>query len=310
MKTRQRMIVLIGVIAALTFGSVISAKHFGEWAAPVSVESIPGTSSELNTASMDSCAVESPDGLSLYISSNRPGGLGGLDIWVARRDSADDPFGAPENLGAPINTAANDFCPAPVRGNRLYFNSSRAGGCGALDLYSTHFNKGEWEEPENLGCDINGSASDGYPAYFEDEEGNSYLFFSSNRAGGFEPGGADVDIYFSLNGGAAQLAPGLNTASNDLRLSVRKDGREVFFDSDRAGGLGGNDIWTATRESVVDDWLAPVHLDAPVNSPANDIRPMLSWDGLTMYFESTRPGGEGLSDNYVTTREKLKGSEQ
>src|SRR5688572_30822324 len=144
---------------------------------------------------MDSCAVQSPDGLSLYISSNRTGGLGGLDIWVARRDSADDPFGAPENLGAPINSAANDFCPAPVRGNRLYFNSNRTGGCGALDLYSTHFNKGEWEEPQNLGCDINSSASDGYASYFEDDEGNSYLYFSSNRTGGFELGGSDVDIY-------------------------------------------------------------------------------------------------------------------
>ena len=303
------IVVLVGAVAALTFGPVVSATHFSEWAAPVSVESIPGASAELNTAFTDSCAVESPDGLSLYISSNRPGGFGGLDIWVSRRADSDGSFGAPENLGASINTAANEFCPAPVRGDRLYFNSNRAGGCGNLDLYSTRFHKDEWTEPENLGCDINSSASDGYPAYFEDDEGNAYLFFSSNRTGGFEPGGSDVDIYFSLNGAAPQLAPGLNTASNDLRLSVRKDGREVFFDSDRAGGLGGNDIWTATRESVTDDWLAPVHPDAPVNSPANDIRPMLSWDGLTMYFESTRPGGEGLSDNYLTTREKLKGSE-
>lgn len=306
MKIKQILIVFVGVVAALTFGSVIYAQHFGEWAAPVSVEAIPGTSSELNTAFNEMCAIQDPDGLSLYITSNRPGGMGGLDIWVARRAKSDDPFGAPENLGAPVNSTGNDFCPAPVRGNRLYFNSNRAGGCGALDLYFTRLHKGEYEEPQNLGCDINGPASDGYPSYFEDDEGNSYLYFSSNRTGGI--GG--VDIYFSLNGAAAQLVPGLNTASDDLRTYVRKDGREVVFDSNRAGTLGGSDIWTATRESIFDDWLPPVHLDAPVNSPANEVRPTFSWDGLTMYFDSNRSGGEGLSDNYVTTREKLKDNER
>ncbi len=308
MKTRQMLIVFVGVVAALTFGSIISAQHFGDWAAPASVESIPGTSSELNTAFNDVCAVQAPDGLSLYISSNRPGGMGGLDIWVSRRAKPDDPFGTPENLGAPVNGTGNDFCPSPVRGNRLYFNSNRAGGCGAVDLYFTRLHRGAWTEPENLGCDINSSAGDAYPSYFEDDKDNSYLYFSSNRPGGFEPGGTDVDIYFSLNGGAPQLAPGLNTASDDLRTSVRKDGREIVFDSNRAGTLGGSDIWTATRASIDDDWLPPVHLDAPINCPAVETRPTLSWDGFTMYFDSTRPGGEGLSDNYVTTREKLKGN--
>jgi len=310
MKIKQRILVIAGVVAALTFGSIVSAKHFGDWAAPVSVEAIPGTSSELNTTANDSCAVESPDGLSLYISSNRiPGGMGGLDIWVARRASTDDPFGAPENLGAPVNSPVNDFCPAPVRGNGLYFTSNRtvAGGCGGADIYFTRLHRGEWTEPENLGCDINSSAGDAYPSYFEDDAGNSYLYFASNRTGGFEPGGSDADFYFSLNNGAPQLAPGLNTASNDSRLFIRKDGREVVFDSNRAGSLGGsNDIWTATRASIFDDWLPPVHLAAPINTLASESRPTLSWDGLTMYFDSTRPG-EGSSDNYVTTRVKLRG---
>ena len=309
MKIKQNRIMFVGVVAALTFAAVISAQHFGDWSAPISVESIPGSSLELNTAFNDMCATETPDGLTLYISSNRPGGMGGLDIWVARRASSGDPFDAPVNMGAPVNGTGNDFCPSPVRGNRLYFNSSRAGGCGALDLYFTRFHQGGWTEPENLGCNINGPASDGYPSYFEDDKGNAYLYFSSNRPGGFEPGGTDVDIYFSLNGGAAQLAPGLNTASDDLRTSVRKDGREIVFDSNRAGTLGGSDIWTATRESTFEDWAAPVHLNAPINGPANEVRPTLSWDGVTMYFDSNRPGGEGLSDNYVTTRAKLKGIE-
>ncbi len=310
MKIKQ---MLLGIVAALTFSSVVSAQHFGEWSAPVNAESIPGTSSELNTAFNDGCPIQAPDGLSLFIASNRPGGFGGQDIWVARRASPDEPYGAPENLGAPVNSAADDFCPLPVRGHGLYFVSARAGGCGGTanaDIYFTREKRGVYQEPQHLDCDINSPAGEASPSYFEDDNGNSYLYFSSNRTGGFEPGGADSDIYFSLNFGAAQLAPGLNTASDDSRPNVRKDGREIVFDSKRAGGLGGFDIWTATRESIYGDWLSPIHLDAPINSAANETRASLSWDGLTMVFGSNRPGGEGMTDVYVTTRAKLKGSER
>jgi hypothetical protein len=309
MKLKQ---ILLGIVAALTFGSVISAQHFGEWSAPVNAESIPGTSSELNTAFNDGCPIQAPDGLSLFIASNRPGGFGGLDIWVARRASPDQPYGAPENLGEPINSAADDFCPSPVRGKGLFFVSARiqAEGCGGADMYFARENRGVYQEPQNLGCDINSAAGEASPSFFEDDSGNSDLYFSSNRAGGFEPGGADSDIYLSLNFGAALLAPGLNTASDDARPNVRKDGREIVFDSNRAGGPGGFDIWTATRESIYGDWLQPVHLNTSINTAANETRASLSWDGLTMVFGSNRPGGEGMADVYVTTREKLKGNER
>ena len=314
MKIKQSILVFVGVIAALTFASVISAMRFGDWAAPVSVESIPGTSSEFNTAFNDGCPVQSPDRLSFYMASNRPGGLGGQDIWVARRESADDPWGTPENLGAPVNSAADDFCPSPVRGKGLYFVSARTqpGSCGGSDIYFTREKKGDWEEPENLGCEINSAAAEWSPSYFEGEDGQEFLYFSSTRPGGFDndPGAVgDMDIYFSTNSGAPQLAPGLNTVFDDSRPNVRKDGREIVFDSTRPGTLGATDIWTASRETIADDWSSLIHFDAPINSPAGESRASLSWDGLQMVFGSTRPGGEGQADIYVTTREKLKGTE-
>jgi Tol biopolymer transport system component len=306
---RARLLVFASIAAALTFTSLVSAKRFGAWDAPINAESIPGTSSELNTPFNDGCPIQSPDGLSLFIASNRPGGLGGQDLWVAHRASKGDPWGAPENLGSPVNSSADDFCPLPVRGHGLFFVSARAGGCGGADIYFTRLSHDEWQVPENLGCDINSPGGEASPSYFEDESGNAFLYFSSNRAGGFELGGVDSDIYFSLNFGPAQLAPGLNTASDDSRPNVRKDGREIVFDSTRAGTLGVlPDIWTAKRESIYDDWLAPVHLDEPINSMSSETRATLSWDGLTMVFGSTRPGSEGSTDVYVTTREKLKGN--
>ena len=147
---------------------------------------------------------------------------------------------------------------------------------------------------------MNSFAQDAYVSYFEDDKDNSYLFFNSNRTGGFEPGGTDVDLDFSLNGGAPQLAPGLNTASNDFQPNVRKDKHAVisFFQI----GL------VRSAEMI----FGPQHTQASmtigcrpfIQTPRLTVRqskhsPTLSWDGLTMYFDSTRPGGEGLSDNYA-----------
>ncbi len=71
---------LVGVVAVLA-GIAAAAPHFSAWAAAQKIDEIDGNSSELNTPSIDGCPIQSPDGLSLYMASNRPGGLGGLDIW-------------------------------------------------------------------------------------------------------------------------------------------------------------------------------------------------------------------------------------
>ncbi|MGI8789198.1 MAG: FG-GAP-like repeat-containing protein [Pyrinomonadaceae bacterium] len=302
------------LLTVLSLGTAAFGQRFSDWSTPVNAESIPGTSSELNTPFNDGCPIQSPDGLSLFIASNRPGGMGGQDIWIATRANRNAPWGAPQNPGAPINSSADDFCPNPVPGVGLYFVSSRvqAGACGGPDIYFTRFRNNVWGEPENLGCDINSAAGEASPSYFVDEGGHAILYFSSTRPGGFEPGGTDSDIYYSVDFGAAQLAPNLNTASDDSRPNVRKDGHEIVFDSNRAGTLGGNDIWTASRAATNSDWSAPFHFAAPLNSAASESRASLSFDGLTMVFGSTRPGSEpdanGVPSNdvYVTTREQLR----
>src|SRR6266550_3993082 len=166
---RSRLLVFVGIAVALTFTSLVSAKHFGDWGAPVNVESIPGTSSELNTASNEGYPIQSPDGLNLYIVSDRPGGFGALDIFVARRATTDDPWGDPENLGLPVNSSVNDHSPTPVPGHGLFFVSARDGGCGGDDIYFTRFKHGAWEEPQNVGCQINSTAGESSPSYFEDD---------------------------------------------------------------------------------------------------------------------------------------------
>jgi hypothetical protein len=65
------------------------------------------------------------------------------------------------------------------------------------------------------------------------------------------------------------------------------------------------DIWLSTRGSTLDFWSTPVNLGPTVNYPDYVTgRPALSWDGTTLYFYSTRPGGFGGRDLYVATRKK------
>jgi hypothetical protein len=295
--------------AALSLGSALSAG----WGAPVRVESIPGTSPDFNYSGLDGCPIESPDGLSFYMASDRPGGLGGIDIWRATRPSPSAPWGTPVNLGAPVNSAADDFCPTPVQDGRLFFVSSRPGGCGGPDIYfSRPAGGGTWSEPVNLGCQTNSPGAEFSPSLVELGPNDTVLFFSSARPGGFAPEaeGAmpDHDIYYSRalpdgSFGHAILVEGVNSAVDDARPNVRLDGLEMVFDSVRPGGQGGPDTWVTSRPTVKSPWSTPVNPGAPINSAAGETRPSLSRDGSRLYFGSARSGGDGGSDIYVATRD-------
>ena len=299
---------LASVVPLLMATPALAAHSFSAWGPAVSLESVPGANSELNTPSLDGCPILSRDGLQLYIASNRPGGLGGLDIWVAERASPDGPLGAPVNVGAPINSEYNDFCPSPLRdGQGFIFVSNRPGGCGGADIYLTRRHPVDgWEEPVNLGCEVNSGADEAGPVLSFAEPGPPTLYFSSTRVGG--PGGSN--LYMSRMAGAwsfdpAELVPGVNSDYDDMQPSVSRDGRELVFASNRPGpgSQGGFDIWSASRDSIAGDWSAPVNLGPNVNSTANEIRAALSWKGTTLVFSSTRPGGEGMLDIYYATRD-------
>ena len=312
---------LNGIAVALVAAVGVSATAvamptgFSDWSPATRVEAQPGTDPAFNGPALDGCPFISRDERTLYMASNRPGGLGGIDIWVARRSSPDDPWGAPENLGAPVNSSANDFCPTIDRnGHVLFFVSNRAGGCGGADIYVTRRRPDGWDDPRNLGCDVNSSADEASPSPLPEPGSGKVLYFSSVRPGGFAADAAgatvgDSDLYVSERHdgayGPPELVPRVNTAFEDGQPNVRRDGREIFFFSNRPGTLGMADIYAATRPDTRDPWSEPVNLGPNVNSADGaETRPSLSWDGTTLYFGSTRPGGEGSSDHYVTTRSR------
>jgi WD40-like Beta Propeller Repeat len=95
---------------------------------------------ELNTAFADAGAEVRHDGLEILIHSTRPGSLG-LDLWAATRDSTDDSFSEPINLGVPVNSVATDRdAGLSAKRTEMVLSSDRPGGFGMLDLYvSTRF---------------------------------------------------------------------------------------------------------------------------------------------------------------------------
>jgi len=298
---------LIAAVLGLAFAAAAQAGHVSTWTTALKIDEIPGNSTELNTPDMDGCPIQSPDGLSLYLASNRPGGQGLLDIWVARRASKHDPWGDPRNLGEPVNSPANDFCPTPIGRGGLFFVSQEAlpGSCGLGDIYFTRFHRATgWREPERLACAPLG------PNTALDEQGPSYfragrtgvLYFSSSSP--TVPG----EIYASRGrpdagfGPAAPVA-GLNDpGANDIQPNVRRDGLEVDLSSNRSGTLGGQDVWIATRARICDPWSVPRNIGPAVNTGGNETRPSLSRKGDELLF-GRAPGPEGLSDVYLSTRD-------
>lgn len=129
----------------------------------------------------------SKDGKTLYFVSDKTGGIGGTDLYVATKD-ANGAWGDVKNLGAEINTVSDEKFPFIADDGTLYFSSNKAGGLGGLDVYKTKFTAGKWTKPENLIAPINSTQDDF--AFIIDEK-NKAGFFSSNRDGGM----GEDDIY-------------------------------------------------------------------------------------------------------------------
>ena len=152
--------------------------------------------SVVNTLLSDFGPCISTDGLKLYFQSkDRAGGLGGVDIWVTMRDTIDDEWRTPMNLGATVNTSAKDNCPSiSADGLSLYFTSDRPGGSGEIDIWVTtqqtseRIPEGYWGTPINLGPTVNSPQVDLEPCISSDRLS---LFFHSDRSGG----SGDADIW-------------------------------------------------------------------------------------------------------------------
>lgn len=299
------------LMAALIIASVIllqpapqATPRYSDWSVPENLGPI------VNSPADDALPALTKDGQSLYFTSNRSGGVGSFDIWVSRRNGRDEPWGVPVNIGAPVNSAGADAGAVVSRdGHWLFFHSIRAGGLGGFDLMAawrprTHDDFG-WQTPINLGPAVNSPSNDAGPTLLDVGDGDlTELYFGSDRPGGF--GSWDVYVSEFRSDGtisAATLVPELSSPAAEQRPAIRRDGLEIFFGSDRLGSAGAYDIWTSTRPTVFSAWSTPI-LVAAVSSAFHEVQPAISSDARTMILTSNRPGGYGLTDLYVSTRQK------
>ena len=177
----------------------------------------------------------SPDGNRVYFTSSRPAdgdgpGVENSDIWFV--DRTVDGWGDPVRFPEPINTEMRELYPSESRDGYVYFFSSRSAGFGGFDIYRVAVGEGGFGAPENLGPSIN---TDGNETDCCISPDGDYLVFTSSRDGGFGKG--DLHISFRTDDGhwtsAVNLGDAVNTEHLEFCPSVSRDGKYLFFTSNR-----------------------------------------------------------------------------
>ena len=230
----------------------------------------------------------SADGLTLYFCSNRPGGISDrADIWMSSRNTIQEDWGEPVNLGPKINSYNIDWDPSiSSDGLELYFASQRPDGSyPGFDIFVTERQTvdDDWGQPVDLGTIINSPVNEGGPCISAD---GLELYFTSDL-----PVGGKMNIYVARR--TAKDEPWqepilLNENVNGLPRSlwspnISADGLVLFFDY-------GDGIWMTRRETSSDPWQEAVDIGPMINTWYAEAA-AVSHDGSMLYFSSDRPGG-------------------
>jgi len=251
----------------------------------------------------------SADGLSLHFISDREGGYGLEDIWVSTRSTTDDPWGPPENLGPVINTELYEGTVSiSADARELYFDRGQVVAGPSFDYISETWvakrtsQDAAWGEPERLELTVpagftmlavDSLSADGLELYLDawrfGDEPQAQLYVAKREA---------TEAPW---GPPASLGPVVNSWSGQAFAVISPDGLLLLF-ADwwggplRPGGYGSADVWFTRRATKDAAWSEPVNIGPPISTAFYDLPGAPSIDGSTLYFASTRPGGQGASD--------------
>ncbi len=252
----------------------------------------------VNSALDDFAPEISSNGLALYFSSRRAGGVGAKDIWVATRGAASATFGTPVLVDG-VNSVSDDSDPfLNLDGRRLFFTSSRTGTLGGADVWiaSRPSDSSPFSVQRHV-TEVSGPtddadpwvSADGLRLYFDRREAAGPVLLMASRT--------DPDGTF----GAPVVLLGLDGHSPRMP-SLSVDELEMFFTSVTVGGVGRHDIWVAARTSVTAAFSTPVNVTV-LNTPRDDGESSLSRDGRTLYFNRDADFGGGQNaDIWMATR--------
>lgn len=301
----------------------ITTSHATEGKYPITppeVADIHNLGAGVNTPDSEYTPFITPDERFLFFQSNREGAVGpegDFDLWYSMNKNAgkeEDPlFESAANVGLPINSESLDGHPSlrklPTGEYEMYFSSFSSAsrpGPQLTNIYYTLWRGGKWTVPQPV-AELNSEYHDRMPSVSQD---GRFIFFSSDRPGGR---GGD-DIWFSEldtstgKWSAPQNAGNINTAASEVTPAIHADGITLYFSSNRAGGVGGYDIYFTQSVARLENpeeykmlaqgWANPLNLGKPFNSEFDDEYPTVTANGQRVYFTSNRVEGRGAFDIY------------
>ena len=219
----------------------------------------------VNTSASEAYPSLSSDGLTLYFSEMlnttvtkpiRAGGVGRRDLWMVTRPNAESNWGIPTNLGPVVNSTSDDLGPCiSPDGLSLYFFSNRPGGYGLEDIWVTTRPSisSPWEEPVNLGPNVNDYDLDGDISISSDE---LTLFFTSWGRSGSR---GRLDIWFMTRASKEEpwdqpqnMGIPVNTSGTEGAPFFYAGGPSLIFTAYARPGHGGFDFWEMPITPIVD----------------------------------------------------------
>lgn len=217
-----------------------------------------------------------------------------------------------DNLGPNINSPAPEYAPLISTDESLIIvTARRPDGTGTLrdpsdnlpyeDIWYSRKRNGKWLPLMNMGEQINSTGHDAGSGLSPDGK-TLFVYKSTPRNHG--------DIYYSefRNNTWSEPKPlgkHINTSAHETSAALSYDGNELYFISDREGGVGGKDIYVSRRDPRKDDWGPAENLGSTVNSPYDEDGVYIHPDGKTLYFSSRGHNTMGGNDIFYT--EKVNG---
>ncbi|MEJ2703860.1 MAG: hypothetical protein P8Z79_15600, partial [Sedimentisphaerales bacterium] len=297
--TGNRMkLIVVGILAAMVFGGG-SAKADFTFGTPKNLG--PTVNSNTGDYSPDI----SVDGLELYFDSRRESDTKDVDIWVVKRETINDEWSKPENLGEFINSDEEDSHPnLSSDGLTLYFSSFSPEGMGGGDLWMTTraTRNDPWGPAVNLGPTLNNTEHQTAPSISADELELYFSYYDPDLPEDDPAQGFYVTRRESKDapwGEPINLGPVINSWPCRWEIEISSDGLLLmwadYWDCEpRPGGHGETDICYSRRATKDSEWGEPVNLGACINTTSSEAGPSISPDGSMLYFQSNHCGGQAM----------------
>ena len=200
----------------------------------------------------------------------------------------------------PVDPADKPFCVSlPEDGKLIAFQSARDGGHGKQDIWLSRWENGRWSKPYNAGPGVNTADNDVDAKLSPD--GSSMVLI---RGADFQKSSR---IYIShLRGGEWSKAEWIGSPASppdtvEFGAVISRDGKTLYFSSNREGGHGGMDLYSSQLSGG--KWSQPVNFGPAVNTKENEVDAALSRDGNAIIFPSKQADSiAGSTDLYITRR--------